>query len=66
MMLEKINVIIKRAWIVFTGLISLLLLLMMGEHDFAYVKEFVLWALVGTPLVSYIIYRSTRFVFHGR
>ena len=64
--MKVIEAIITRAWIVFSALVSLFLLTMMGQHNFQYVFEFVGWALIGVPVLSYVVYRLTRFIFHGR
>ena len=58
--------IIKRAYIVFVGLIILFLLCLMSEHNWAYVYEFILWALVGVPVIAYAVYRTVRFIFYGK
>ena len=60
------NSVIGRAWIVFTALVSLFVLMFISEGDYAYVETVLFWAFIGVPLVSYSIYRAVRFIFHGK
>jgi hypothetical protein len=61
-MINAVQVIIKRAYIVFITLIMIGLLLSL--FDTRYIVETIQWIIL-LPILSYAIYRAVRYIFHG-
>jgi hypothetical protein len=57
--------IMLRLWIVFSALVSVVLLALVSESNYKFALEFVAAALVGWPIAAYTIYRTARYITHG-